>query len=122
MTAPRRAWIPLAVLAALVFAVASAALARALSAGSAERNAAIEQVRDQPMARGGDVRVLRVDGGGFSLRERTTNVRVVWNVDGGLPVVQCARVSRTGDLASGFDVSPLSLSRPIDSESGCPTG
>jgi hypothetical protein len=47
-------------------------------------------------------------------------MRVVWRAGDELPVVQCARVRRDGDLVGGFDVTVLTLGDPIDREAACP--
>ena len=45
--------------------------------------------------------------------------RIAWKVSGGLPVVQCVTVSRTGNVISGLDVRLLRVSLPIPPTSDC---
>jgi hypothetical protein len=44
----------------------------------------------------------------------------VWSVAGSLPIVQCVRVHRAGNVLSGLRVELLALSRRIASDSDCP--
>jgi hypothetical protein len=116
---PRYALIGLGVLA---FLVVSAGIARVLGAAAAERDAAIETIRAQSRARHrGEVRVLRVDGPPrLGLSSQTGTARIVWRAGEALPVVQCVRLRRQGDVLRGFRVRVLALSRPIPREAGCP--
>jgi hypothetical protein len=106
----------------LAFLVVTAAIARVLGVAAAERDAAIETVKAQPRARNrGEVRVLRVDGPPrLGLSSRTGTARIVWRAGEALPVVQCVRLRRRGDLLRGFRVEVLALSRSIPREAGCP--
>jgi hypothetical protein len=100
------------------FLAISAGLARVLSAANAERDAATDAVKAG--ARSGQVRVLRVDQPArFALGSRTSSIRVVWRSGKRLPVVQCVRVRRSGDLLAGFDVRVLAVSAPIERERSC---
>ena len=56
----------------------------------------------------------------FSIAGTEGTARVAWNVGGSLPIVQCVRVSRTGNPISGFRVQLLEVSRRIPSDSACP--
>jgi hypothetical protein len=68
----------------------------------------------------GKVRVLRVDGtSSVAVGEGSSTARVAWRTGDRLPVVQCVRLRRSGDLVSGFDVRVLSLSAPIGREESC---
>jgi hypothetical protein len=68
----------------------------------------------------GKVRVLRIDGTSrLALSAGGSTARVAWKAGRGLPVVQCVRLRRTGDLLRGFDVRVVSLSAPIGREEGC---
>ena len=67
------------------------------------------------------VRILRYDGlGGVSLGGRHGVARVAWKAGTRLPVVQCVRLRRTGDLLSGYRIHVLALSAPIGREAACP--
>jgi hypothetical protein len=69
----------------------------------------------------GKVRVLRLDGPShFALRARTGTARIAWRAGDALPVVQCVRLRRAGDLRHGFRVEVLALSAPIRRDAACP--
>ena len=100
------------------------AVARQLGASTAERNAAVAAIKDQPRVNGaGKVRIVRYDGlGGVSLGDRSGVARVVWKTPRSLPTVQCVRLRRTGDLIAGYHVRVLGVSAPIPREDPCPKG
>jgi hypothetical protein len=56
----------------------------------------------------------------FSLGSTTGTARVAWSVGSSLPVVQCVRVRRSGDVLSGLHVSLLELSARIKTDADCP--
>lgn len=57
----------------------------------------------------------------FSLGGMTGTARVAWNADGSLPIVQCVRVRRAGNVIDGLKVELLEISRRIlPSSSPCP--
>jgi len=56
----------------------------------------------------------------FSIAGTLGTARVAWNVGGSLPIVQCVRVRRTGNVISGLRVELLEISRRIKSDSACP--
>jgi hypothetical protein len=65
-------------------------------------------------------RVLRIDGtSGPALGAGTATARVAWRAGDRLPVVQCVKVRRGGDVVGGFDVRVLALSAPIGREASC---
>ncbi|MFN8174313.1 MAG: hypothetical protein U0T02_04510 [Solirubrobacteraceae bacterium] len=69
----------------------------------------------------GTVAILRLDASTTtSLAAHTGTARVAWKAGRALPVVQCVRVRRAGDVVSGFEVSLLRVSAPIARESSCP--
>jgi hypothetical protein len=69
----------------------------------------------------GKVRILRLDGpSALAVRARTGTARIAWHAGDALPVVQCVRLRRGGDLLHGFRVRVLALSRPIRRDAGCP--
>jgi len=69
----------------------------------------------------GPVSVIRLDASaGFSLGGTLGTARVVWRTDGNLPVVQCVRVRRAGNVFSGFRVELLEISRRIPTNHDCP--
>ncbi len=58
---------------------------------------------------------------GFSLTGTTGVARVAWSVGGSLPIVQCVRVQRTGNVISGLTVRLLAVTVRLPSSSGCPS-
>jgi hypothetical protein len=69
----------------------------------------------------GKLQLVRVDlSTSFSPFDTTGTARVVWTTPSRLTVVQCARVHRDGNAASGIEVKIVGLSRPIGRESSCP--
>jgi hypothetical protein len=134
-------------LAVLLFLAVSALLARALSVDGAERAAIVQLVhaetrgdssamvrllsgcRPSPSCRAsaaqeaatlrhpGAVSIVQVNpSAGFSL----TGTRVVWQAGSQLPVVQCVRVRRAGNVISGLQIELLSISRRIKTSAACP--
>jgi hypothetical protein len=56
----------------------------------------------------------------FSIAETLGTARVAWNVGGSLPIVQCVRVRRAGNVVSGLHVELLEVSARIKSDAACP--
>jgi hypothetical protein len=56
----------------------------------------------------------------FSIAGTLGTARVAWNAGGSLPVVQCVRVRRNGNVVSGLKVDLLVVSRRIKSDTACP--
>jgi hypothetical protein len=68
----------------------------------------------------GEVQVLRYDASTeFTVGRHTGDARIAWRAGNALPVVQCVRVRRAGGPISGFTVSVLRVSAPIDLEASC---
>ena len=133
----------------LAFVVISLLLARWLSLENAERNDILAVLTAQARGDGDgmlaglhgcegrcraivlrDARTLRRHGTvliladqsttAYSLTSRTGFTRVAWKVLGRLPVVQCVRVSRSGNALSGLTIRLLSVSAPINPTADCP--
>ncbi len=69
----------------------------------------------------GAVRILRLDPSTTAALGATTGTaRVAWRAGSRLPVVQCVRVEREGDLVSGFTVRLRRVGAPIPRQSACP--
>jgi hypothetical protein len=69
----------------------------------------------------GAVSVIALDSSaGFSLGSTVGTARVAWQIDRGLPIVQCVRVRRAGNVLSGLRVELLKISRRIPSATDCP--
>ena len=69
----------------------------------------------------GHVSVIQLQSSaGFSLGGTHGTARVVWSIGGGLPIVQCVRVHRAGNVVSGLRVELLALSKRIASDADCP--
>jgi hypothetical protein len=144
-----RVLIPLA-FGIFVFLGLSLLLARGLSGSGAERSQVLTLVREQAdgdadavlarlpacrrepacaeatrervaeLKRGGTVQLLSyAPSARLALTRKTGTARVAWRAGTALPVVQCVRVRREGPLTGG-SVELLSISPPIDGESGCP--
>lgn len=69
----------------------------------------------------GSVSIIQIQtSAGFSLTGTRGTARVVWSAGGSLPIVQCVRVHRVGDVISGQHVELLTLSRRIPTDADCP--
>lgn len=56
----------------------------------------------------------------YTLTSKIGFTRIAWKVVGRLPVVQCIKVSRSGNALSGLAIRLLSVSAPIQSTADCP--
>jgi hypothetical protein len=56
----------------------------------------------------------------FSLGGKVGTARVAWRAGSSLPIVQCVRVKRTGNVVGGLTVQLLEISARIKSDSSCP--
>ena len=56
----------------------------------------------------------------YALTSKTGFTRIAWKVSGRLPVVQCIKVSRSGNALSGLAIRLLSVSAPIPPTADCP--
>ena len=56
----------------------------------------------------------------FSLGGMVATARVAWRAGSSLPIVQCVRVARTGDVFGGLKIHLLEISVRIKSDSTCP--
>ena len=73
------------------------------------------------LRRPGTVSIIQIQASaGFSLTATEGTARVAWSVGGSLPIVQCVRVRRSGNVLSGLNVSLLKLSGRIASDAPCP--
>src|SRR5207237_9775347 len=71
------------------------------------------------LRRAGAVKILQLESNtAYTLTGATGNSRVAWTVIGKLPVVQCIRVRRGGNVLTGISVTLLSLSAPVPNENG----
>jgi hypothetical protein len=69
----------------------------------------------------GSVSVIKLDpSASFSLGSTLGTARIAWRIGGGLPIVQCVRVRRAGNVLSGLRVELLEISRRIPSNRACP--
>lgn len=74
------------------------------------------------LTRRGSVSIIQVEpSAGFSLTGSAGTDRVAWNVGSGLPIVQCVRVRRSGNVLSGFRIELLKISTRIESDADCPS-
>lgn len=114
--------IALVIAALAVFLLISLALARVLGAGGDERVVVVRAIKREAAQRrrGAEVKVLNIEPSThFAISAGESTKRVAWKVGTALPVVQCVTLRRTGNLASGFEVRVLRVSRPIGLEAGC---
>jgi hypothetical protein len=73
------------------------------------------------LRRPGRIAILEFNpSAGFSLTSTIGTARVAWRAGDGLPVVQCVRVRRAGNVLSGLRVELLEISVPIKSSADCP--
>jgi hypothetical protein len=73
------------------------------------------------LKRPGAVAILELNPStSFALGGMTGTARVAWRAGSSLPVVQCVRVRRSGDVISGLHVALLELSARIKTSADCP--
>jgi hypothetical protein len=73
------------------------------------------------LARRGKVTIIELNtSAGFSLASTLGTARVAWHAGNGLPIVQCVRVRRAGNVFSGLHVELLEISLRIKSDADCP--
>jgi hypothetical protein len=73
------------------------------------------------LRRSGAVLILQLQPStSFSLGPMVGTARVAWRAGTSLPIVQCVRVRRSGDVLSGLHVTLLELSARIKSDTACP--
>jgi len=92
--------------------------------GCAKNPRCVAQVRanaaNPRLRRKGEVKILLINSDtSYSPFGATGASRVAWTVIGGLPVVQCVNVERTGNFLTGIHVHLLSISAPIENEGVC---
>jgi hypothetical protein len=92
--------------------------------GCAARPSCVATVRanaaNPRLLRRGAVKILQLESNtAYTLAGATGETRLAWTVIGKLPVVQCVKVKRTGNVLSGIHVHLLALSGPIDNEAAC---
>jgi hypothetical protein len=97
----------------------AAAMARELDACDTGCRAELERLAGR-LARPGELEIVRYDSQtAHALTGATGPTRVVWQLPGTLPTVQCIEVRRTGNALTGPAVTLLSLSAPIEREASC---
>ena len=57
----------------------------------------------------------------FSLSGTTGTARVAWRAGSALPVVQCVRVRRSGNVITGLHIHLVELSARIKTDGACPS-
>ncbi|HUO74472.1 MAG TPA: hypothetical protein VMU39_27120 [Solirubrobacteraceae bacterium] len=73
------------------------------------------------LQRPGSVSILQLQtSNGFSLTGSTGTARVAWKTGASLPIVQCVRVRRAGDVITQWRIELLELSARIKSDADCP--
>jgi hypothetical protein len=135
----------------VLFLVVSAILARFLAVENIERSAVLDLLRAQargdapamlallPGCRGACAQAVRADAASlrgpgdvtilnsmsataYSLSGATGFTRVAWKTPVRLPVVQCVRVRRSGNVLTGLSLTLVALSTPIPGTGDCPGG
>ena len=72
------------------------------------------------LRRPGEVKILSVKSRtSYSLGAASGKTRIAWIVIGRLPVVQCVKVRRSGNVIAGIDVKLFAISTPIANEADC---
>ena len=96
-----------------------AAMARELDRCDAACRERLAAIADR-VARDGRLEIVRYDSKtARALKDETAPTRVVWQLPGGLPTVQCILVRRTGGVLGRPRVTLLRLSAPIAREGSC---
>lgn len=73
------------------------------------------------LKRSGTVSILQLQPStSFSVSGTVGTARVAWRAGSSLPIVQCVRVRRSGDVISGLRVQLLELSARIKTNGVCP--
>jgi hypothetical protein len=73
------------------------------------------------LTRPGSVTIIQLQPStSFAIGGKVGTARVVWSAGSSLPIVQCVKVRRAGNLVSGLRVQLLELSRRIKTDSACP--
>ena len=73
------------------------------------------------LAHPGKVLIVQINpSAGFSLTSTEGTARVVWRAGSELPVTQCVRVRRAGNVISGLQVELLAISPRIQTGADCP--
>jgi hypothetical protein len=97
----------------------AAAMARELDGCDAACRTRLERLAER-LRRPGELEIVRYDSAtAHALTGETGPTRVVWQLPGTLPTVQCIEVRRTGSAVTGPGVTLLSLSAPIEREASC---
>lgn len=73
------------------------------------------------LAHPGRVLIVQINpSAGFSLASTVGTARVVWRAGSELPVTQCVRVRRAGDVISGLHIELLDIGPRIRTSADCP--
>lgn len=73
------------------------------------------------LRRPGTVSIIQIQpSAGFSLGSTLGTARVAWNAGSSLPIVQCLKVRRAGNVLRGLRVELLEVSKRIPSDQACP--
>jgi hypothetical protein len=74
------------------------------------------------LTRSGSVAILQLEpSAGFSLSGTVGTARVAWKTRSSLPIVQCVRVKRAGDVLTGLRIELLAISPRIKTDGNCPS-
>jgi hypothetical protein len=68
----------------------------------------------------GGVQVLQLEPStSFSLGSTLGSARIAFRIGGSLPIVQCIRVRRAGNVVSGLQIELLAVSAPLKGDATC---
>lgn len=73
------------------------------------------------LRRTGSISILSLEPStSFSIAGTEGTARVAWEVGGSLPITQCVRVRRTGNILSGLHVDLLAVTPRLAADAVCP--
>ena len=97
----------------------ASAMAREIEDCDAACRASLDGLAER-LSRPGELEIVRYDSQtAHALGGATGPTRVVWQLPGTLPTVQCVGVRRTGNVLTGPGVTLVGLSAPIGREASC---
>jgi hypothetical protein len=100
---------------------AAAMIARIRDCGASAQCRARVNHNIAALTRPGSVSILQLEpSAGFSLAGTIGTARVAWKTPSSLPIVQCVRVKRAGDVLSGLRIELLTISPRIKTDGNCP--
>jgi hypothetical protein len=100
---------------------AAAMVARIQNCGDSAACQARVHANVAALTRPGAFSILQLEpSAGFSLSGTLGTARIAWKTASSLPIVQCVRVKRAGDVLSGLRIELLAISPRIKTDGNCP--